>query len=338
MGDLPSISDPAVIRRLVLAKQLYLHGSDHSMRPSPLDKMIGVHNLHNALEIVLRAIMLSFDIRAEKELNISFENLWTEIANAKSVKDRGLRLSYSRDLRKLNQARNLVQHDALEPTSGTMEDWRVLTSRFLRQTYQDFFGLDFDQLSTIDFVADADIRNLLRAAERQLSRGSWIQAVQLSKVAFQAASESLHEFLPSEGFNSPFFVASGLRHEGASVSLERAVESIFKRIRATELFAAVVSSGVAVADYKQLEQNSPNVVFAIGGNPILQSRDKKRLDAEETAKWVFNFCSTAILNWQAMGMEPKLRLVRPDGLREWLKKLESATDAEASDTKTSQSG
>ncbi len=207
-----------------------------------------------------------------------------------------------------------------------MEDWRVLTSRFLQQTYRDFFDLDFDQLSTIDFVTDPDIRALLKAAARQLAQESWATAVQLSKVAFQAASGSLHDSLPSDGVNSTFFVAAGLRHDGVSASVERAIESIFKRIRATELFAAVVSSGVAVSDYKRLEENSPSVVFSIAGNPILQSRHDARFDTEQNARWVFNFCSTTILNWQAMGLEPKVKLAQPEGLRGWLRKVEAAID------------
>jgi 6-phosphofructokinase len=108
--------------------------------------------------------------------------------------------------------------------------------------------------------------------------------------------------------------------------VERAIESIFERIRETELFAAVVSSGVAVSDYKRLEQNSPNVVFSIGGNPIIQSRYDS-FNTEQNARWIFEFCSTAILNWQAMGLDPKLRIINPEGLRAWLQRLHATGDA-----------
>jgi hypothetical protein len=57
------------IRRLMLAKQLYEHALDHSRTGAAVDKMIAIHNFHNAIEIVLRAILLEHEIRVERELN-----------------------------------------------------------------------------------------------------------------------------------------------------------------------------------------------------------------------------------------------------------------------------
>jgi len=55
-------------RRLLLAKQLHAHALDHSGYGSVLDKMIAVHNFHNAVEITLRAIALEHEVRVEREL------------------------------------------------------------------------------------------------------------------------------------------------------------------------------------------------------------------------------------------------------------------------------
>ena len=53
----------ATFRRLVLAKHTYLHALDRSAKPSPLASMIAVHGFHNAIETVLRAILLHHDVR-----------------------------------------------------------------------------------------------------------------------------------------------------------------------------------------------------------------------------------------------------------------------------------
>ena len=318
MTDTPTALDQALVRRLVLAKQLYLHGRTHSLLISPLDKMIAVHNFHNALEIVLRSIMLSYNIRTEKQLNIEFETMLNDISNAKAVKDKGLQLPYRQELRNLNLLRNMVQHHGIEPETSMMEDWRVFSSQFLKRTYLDFFDIQFNRLSTIAFVKDPDIKDLLQAAQDQINQESWIKATVLSKVAFEAASSALYHFLPSEGTNSSFFVTASLRHD-ESPSMQNAIESIYNRIRESELFSAVVSSGVAVADYKRLEKSTPHVMFTIGGKPALQARTTSAFDDEESARWVFEFCSTTILNWQSMGMEPTLTLLHPEGLRAWLK-------------------
>ncbi len=42
----------AIFRRLLLSKELYLHGLGHSYSDSSLDKMISVHDFHNALEVM----------------------------------------------------------------------------------------------------------------------------------------------------------------------------------------------------------------------------------------------------------------------------------------------
>ena len=67
------------LRRLMLAKQLYEHALDHSRTGAAADKMIAVHNFHNAIEIVLRAILLEHEIRVERELNIDFEQMLNNI-------------------------------------------------------------------------------------------------------------------------------------------------------------------------------------------------------------------------------------------------------------------
>jgi len=310
--------EKSTTRRLLLAKQLFLHGLDHSHRLNPLDKMVAIHNFHNALEITLRAIMLDFEIRAEKQLNIEFETMLSEIGQSDAVKNRGLKLSYRQELRNLNNLRNMVQHHGVEPEASTMEDWRVFTGRFLKGTFHEFFGVNFDELTTIEFISDPDLKALLNRSKHFLEEHRWIDSILFSKVAFEAASASLHDFLPSEGFNSSFFVTSGLRHDGLDMhSLQREIESIFKRIRKAELFSAVISSGVPVADYKRLEGRSPNVVFTIGGNPVAQSRNPDEYDTEEDARWAFNLCCDAILNWQTMGMQPTVKLLNKEGLRKW---------------------
>lgn len=305
-------------RRLLLAKQLFLHGLDHSHRLSPLDKMIAVHNFHNALEITLRAIMLEFEIRAEKQLNIEFETMLNEIAQSEEFKKKNMKLPYRQELRNLNNLRNMVQHHGVEPETSMMEDWRVFAGRFMIKTYNEVFGIQFDDLSTIDFIADPDLQDLLKRSNTFLQRGRWLDSIVFAKVAFEAASSSLHDFLPSEGFNSSFFVTSDLQNDGINArSLEKGIDSIFKRIRETELFSAVISSGVPVADYKRLETRSPNVVFSIAGNPIVQAGRTDGYDNEEDARWTFNLCCDTILNWQALGLSPTVKLLNIDGLRRW---------------------
>jgi len=83
----------------LLAKQLLIHGFNHSERPGALNKMIAVHNFHNAVEVALRCIFLKYEIRGEKQLNIEFGAMLNDIDNHQLFRDKGIKLPYRQELR-----------------------------------------------------------------------------------------------------------------------------------------------------------------------------------------------------------------------------------------------
>ena len=289
----------ATFRRLLLAKQLYLHGLDRSYEAGALNKMIAVHNLHNSIEVILRAIFLQYEIRAEKQLNIDFESMLNEIDNYQVFKDAGRRLPYRQEVRNLNQLRNMVQHHAVEPESSTMDDWRVFTKRFLTRTYSEYFALDFDELSSVSLVNDQNLKELLCVASEKMSALEWTAAICFIKIAFGYAAYSVAKSLPTEGFNSSSFVTSRFRDEDRK--LARAINSIYKRIRKAETFSAMLASGVSLTQLKRFEASSPHLVFTIDGTPHVQGRGEY---TEDECKWSYDFVVNTIINWQLIKLEP----------------------------------
>lgn len=291
----------ATFRRLLLAKQLYLHGLDSSFKAGALNKMIAVHNFHNAIEVVLRAIFLQHEIRAEKQLNIDFESMLNEIDNHQKFKDAERRLPYRQEIRNLNQLRNLVQHHAVEPESSTMDDWRVFTKRFLIRTFSEYFGLNFDELSSVSLINDQRLRALLILASEKVTMSDWATAISLTKIAFEYSSSSIASALPSEGFNSSFFVTTRFRDEDRE--LARAINSIYQRIREAETLSGVLASGVTLTQLKKFEDSTPHVMFAIDGTPHLQGRAEY---TQDECKWSHDFVVNTIINWQLLGLEPSV--------------------------------
>ena len=49
---------------------------------------------------------------------------------------------------------------------------RIYTRDFLRNVYQDYFGLDFDELTRIEFIEDDEIRQFLKDTNLALNQGS----------------------------------------------------------------------------------------------------------------------------------------------------------------------
>ena len=284
------------IRRLLLAKQMFSHGLEHSLITSPLSKMIAIHNFHNAIEIALRAIFLHFEIRPEKELNIGFENMLGEIDKYPEFKAKGVKLPYRQEMRNLNQVRNLVQHHANEPANSTIEDMKVFSRRFLIKVFANFWGCDFDTLNSLDLISDTNAKKLLSLSSEEMIKRDYKKALTLIETTFYWASRNLFNFLPTNtqyhhsvefshlsdfsrklvgvlkdvksDSNEHF---SGLRFRSSHgigngfKELDRFAEQLggsLKRVQDTSVyFAALFTSGVNLVDYKRFKECTPVSYF-----------------------------------------------------------------------------
>lgn len=250
-------------RRLLLAKQLYQHGLSHSRKEGALNKMIAVHNFHNAIEILLRSVLLHYDIRPDKELNVTFEVMLNYIDTFKDFKEKGLKIPYRQQLMMLNQNRNHVQHHAVEPESSMMDEWRVFTHRFLENSLDNYFHLNFDEISPIDMLADDTLQETLKEALKCLKDKNLEKCLVLSIVSFQFASETLYQFIPKERtYFSPF--SRPMELDGLIDKLEH----LFERSNMSFSFSALLWSGISPVDYKKYKviESCVSPQFADGGN------------------------------------------------------------------------
>lgn len=300
MKDLKSEDEKAqaAFRKLLLAKQLYLHGLEHSNNAGMLDKMIAVHNFHNAIEIVLKAIVLHFDIRPEDQLGIDFRIMINEINKHKVFKEKGLALPYQREILNLNQHRNLIQHHGTEPASSTIEDSRVITKQFLIDVYKDYFDKSFDELTVVDMIDDYILRELLRISSESLIELKFRKSVILSTVGFEWARRAISDFLPDENILSAFLrVPSECKIEHLEDILKRFEEKVDNNLH----FATLLSSGVKLVDYKQFQTITPVVNFTTTGRPHVHFRSS--LPDEKKARWLHNFVVNTVIHWQSIGLK-----------------------------------
>lgn len=299
--------------RLTLSKQLYLHGLEHSRQISALDKMIAVHNFHNAIEITLRAIILHYEIRLEKELNITFENMIKDIEKHQGFIEDGIKLSHRQEISTLNQERNMVQHHAKEPHDSEMEKWRVFSKSFLVKTYSEYFNISFDNLSTVDFINDEHLCSILRDAEARLNKAEWKDAIIQSKVAFIYASKSIAKYLPHKPSYSPLRrhlatqILSGYSSNDLKIlkwqfdQIDKVIGEIYKDINEKQFDSVILSTGVNISDLKKFNKIQPVINLSLSGNPIVLGGDSC---CEEDARWIYNFVSESIIRWQLLGLEP----------------------------------
>lgn len=290
-------------RRLLLAKQLYLHGVTHSHQEGALNKMIAVHNFHNAIEIVLKAILLHYEIRPHKELNITFDVMLSTIDGYPDFKKNDRKLPYRQQLVVLNQQRNQVQHHAVEPESSMMEEWRVFTRRFLEKVYVTYFGVQFISLSALDMVEDNTLESVLRGSLSSLEANNPKRSLVLAKVAFEWAAEALLKFLPEQQFSGLFSHTMRLHQLGASKDF---FQNLLNMSQEAVFFAGLLWSGMSPLKYRQFRScvDVAQVDFSESGRPYIYW--KGDLPDDESIRWTHDFVVGVIVHWQTLGLVANL--------------------------------
>lgn len=314
-GSAETTDDGATItRRLLLAKQLYVHALSHAQSSAALDKMIAVHNFHNAIEVVLRTIMLAYEIRPEREMNITFEAMLQAIDDAPAFREKSLRLPYRTELRKLNTTRNLVQHHAHEPEKATMEEWHVFSRGFLRKSLERYFKIQFETLSSIALIEDERLRRVLELHHKATTHTDWKASVCASKLAFEYASISLRQNLPSGRSSWSFFA----RTRANTSEMKDLVDKIDKRFTESEHYVVLLTSGVKSGDYARFSRLRIFVHIMAAQNPHFESSMRQEEIERDEAEWVHEFVVQTIIGWQNAGLQPGVPEHLSDGCDKYL--------------------
>jgi hypothetical protein len=311
MDNIEEIKKTVTFRRLSLCKQLFQNGYDSSYNNDSLSKIIAVHNMHNSIELFLRSLFLHYGIRQEKTINIEFDVMLNEIDNWCRSNGRET-LQYRQELRNLNQQRNHVQHHAIEPEYSTMDYWRVYTRLFFEKAFMQFYDINFETFSSIDLINDSIIAAILGKADSKRIEGKYDESAYYSKLGFQIASLSLSDNMPAEGFHSAFFLASNFHEMREMASL---IEKISERIKMSERFTLLLTSGINSSEYANFQKITPNIMFSINGHPHFNDRDTEY--TLEICNWVFEKVINWILMWQRNGIEIRV----PDHMKEVISEI-----------------
>lgn len=326
--------------QLLLAKELYPHGLEHSRLAGRLNHMIAVHNFHNAVEIVLRAIMLRYGIRpGKKMIKVSFEEMMEVID--KHFKEEDIELPRRDDLGVLNQKRNHVQHHGIGVAVEEMDLWRECIRDFMKKAYKQYFEVNFEALSRLDWIDDELLKEGLRLAEESCQDGKCTASLLLSKMVFQWASYSVWEFLPDDSSFDRFFADAIIdgptekRPQSGSTKLKKpsfeilAIHNYLKllhtMVRESEYFAAVLSTGISLNAFKAFEGRTPRVLED-GRIPFWPVREPSKDDQQEAATAVPRFVIGTIINWQELGLEPKVPNRLSEAARRVLKEGDPSWD------------
>lgn len=150
-----------MVPQLLLVKRLCLASGEYAAQADPVAAGMAISLLQDAVELYVWTLI--------KERNVSVKDQSGFLANLEALQKADLTMPFTAKLQELNRARVGFKHYGNLPAPSEAEKHRIYAEDALRQAMLDHFGVSFNDLSLIDLVADAPIRDLLRTAENQIN-------------------------------------------------------------------------------------------------------------------------------------------------------------------------
>lgn len=154
-------------KRLMLAKKLYLHGYQHSFIRDEISRMLAVHNFDNTIELILR--ILADMSRAEyNSYKVGFPTLLKHARSFYKYKSNNKALPLEGEIIQLHMLRNTIQHSGSVPDIITVDRFRDVTEKFLRDIMKNIFNLKYEDLSLALLIRNSKLKKNVKKAEKLL--------------------------------------------------------------------------------------------------------------------------------------------------------------------------
>jgi hypothetical protein len=150
------------LRRLILAKMMFVHGLYHSGLGDQMSRMVSMHHFDNANEIVLRLLA---DISNEPYDENNFNKILVAARKAYMVHAQ-TGLPEENEIVELHKIRNRIQHGAIIPDLSTVERFKRSTENFISIVFDKAFSKTLQQVSLGSLIHDQELRALVQRAER----------------------------------------------------------------------------------------------------------------------------------------------------------------------------
>jgi len=312
--------DDITRKKLLYAKQFYVHGEKHTRLKSSVDRMIAIHQFHAAVEIVLKAVYVKYaaseGIKRKKGKGLKhlyFDELLREIKPhcdwiTVPIED------YL--LNKLNEKRHMAQHEAEPIASEYLPEYQVRTKDFLVECFLNEFGVKFDELDLVDAICDPKLRQVLIWGKELTSSGEYELSVVFSKLVFEIALIGLQEllpYIPDPNYSSSRIENSfrSLRNESTELlsalgkfsdEVARIIDKLAQGMEKVSMLTLVVGEAGNIKDYFRFENTHPKYInWAMNRNDVFYEH-KEEATIPEDVIWLRNYVVETLLSLQREGL------------------------------------
>lgn len=168
--------DITTMRRLALVRYMYTLGIEQSHQPEPICST-SILLFHDSAELFLQ---LACDRLNASKSDIKFMDYW-ELINSKLDNSE---LPQKESMRRLNSSRGNFKHHGTMPSVTDIEGFRANVGYFFRESTPIIFGIEFDSISLIDVVQNANVKKRLVKASEHLEVGLHEEALDQIAIAY----------------------------------------------------------------------------------------------------------------------------------------------------------
>ena len=148
--------------RIIRTKFLYRAAVNELDSGHPFAAGMAISLLQDAVEAMAHEAAAT--VNAQLSVRANFLDHWEGVAKSGLEKQ----LPYRIEMAELNVARVAFKHQGVNPAVAEAEKQRLAVHRFLSEVAQNFFGVDFDDISEADLVVNTQIRLAIKNAESAL--------------------------------------------------------------------------------------------------------------------------------------------------------------------------
>lgn len=195
---------PTEARRLAFVRYLYQLGERQSREAEP----IGATSLlifHDAVELFLQ--LASEKVNAGKR-EPSFIEYWDLIRQELPGE---AALSQKEAMRRLNKSRVALKHHGTLPSRLALEEFRASVTAFFEDNTPTVFGVEFSDISMIEFVEPEEARRRLETAQHHLAQGNLLKGSSEAAIAFNAMLDDYEDRKRDRFHRSPFLFSQEMR-------------------------------------------------------------------------------------------------------------------------------
>lgn len=271
------------IRRLVLAKKLYLHGCSHVSAKDKVSRMLAIHHFDNAVEIVLKCVATKKGFSPKGKYFV-FEELLVE------------NLPLKEQIRGLHKIRNIVQHQGDIPSMESTIKYKGYVEDFFNEVCSRIFSVPYEKLYLSELIENEKLRELVLEAEVAFEKGEYKQCINLCENALISAIFDEADIFYTAGVLTGYWGASEeLKTVIAKDYPEKYKGKDFYEF-AKELSRALLQWGQAATGMQFLDEYRIDFLKHRQVVETLENLPNKEL--KDSTELSLNFVTNLILKWQ----------------------------------------